>query len=341
MGPLVGVKVIEFEGIGPGPLAGRILASYGAEVTLVRRPSRSPLKAAVGAADGPGDLIDRDKEQVTLNLKDPADIAKALELVAGADALIEGNRPGVMERLGLGPDQCFAKNERLVYGRMTGWGQDGPLASAAGHDLNYVALSGLLSLATRPGIAPLVPPTLLGDATGALGLCFGLVSAILEARTTGKGQVVDAAIVDIVAMLGSLAHWLRSQKALDAGVPSVFHDSHFYDTFECSDGKWITIGALEPQFYAVVVDKLGLAEELGAAQFDVERWPQHRERVAARVREKTRDEWCAILEGTDACFAPVLTIPEAARHPHNVARGTFAVEGDTYRAAVAPRFLKR
>ncbi|MBC7171058.1 MAG: CoA transferase, partial [Polyangiaceae bacterium] len=331
--------VIEFEGIGPGPLAGKMLASYGAEVTVIRRPSGNAMRGMV--AGGGADIIDGGKAAVAIDLKGPEGVAAALDLVASADALIEGNRPGVMERLGLGPDVCFARNPKLVYGRMTGWGQDGPLASAAGHDLNYVALSGLLSLAVRPGVAPLVPPTVLGDATGALGLCFGMVSALLEARTTGKGQVVDAAITDIVAMLGSLVHFLRANGALDTGRPSMFHDSPFYDSYECSDGKWVTVGALEPQFYAIFVEKIGLSAEMAAAQFDFARWPELKARVAEVFRGKTRDEWCALLEGTDVCFAPVLTIAEAAQHPHNVARGTFTVEGNAISAAAAPRFKRQ
>ncbi|HEY1887313.1 MAG TPA: CaiB/BaiF CoA-transferase family protein, partial [Roseiarcus sp.] len=254
--PLAGLKVIEFEGIGPGPLAGRMLADLGTEVVAVVRPD----KAKLGDPDRPlteGPLR-RGKRIVALNLKRPEAVAEALALIETADALIEGNRPGVMERLGLSPADCAKRNPRLVYGRMTGWGQDGPLAHAAGHDLNYLALSGVLSLAAREGQAPIPPPTVLGDGGGALGLAFGVVAAILCASRTGKGCVIDCSIVDVAASLGGIALSARAAGMLDA--PSPFHDSPFYDVYACADGRYVTVGALEPQFYALMLDKLGLAD---------------------------------------------------------------------------------
>jgi alpha-methylacyl-CoA racemase len=336
MKPLQGIRVVEFEGIGPGPLAGRMLADMGAELTLVVRPGPGAVARALGG-DGENPLR-RGKRIVTLDLKTADGVAQALVLVDGADALVEGNRPGVMERLGLGPDVCLARNPKLVYGRMTGWGQSGPLAQAAGHDLNYVALSGLLSLAARPGERPIVPPTVMGDAAGALGLAYGVVCGVLGARASGRGCVVDAAIVDIVAMLGTLVHWIRAGGQIDAGRPSPFHDSPFYDVYACADGRHITLGALEPQFYALLLDKLGLRDVDPAAQYDVRAWPALKARFVALFASKTRDEWSALLEGSDVCFAPVLSIAEAAAHAHNTARGTFTLADGAIRAAAAPRF---
>lgn len=242
--PLAGVRIVEFEGIGPGPLAGRMLADMGAVVTVVARPQKSAVAAQLG---GEGDNpLRRGKALILLDLKRSDDLAEAMALVQAADGLIEGNRPGVMERLGLGPADCALRNPRIVYGRMTGWGQSGPLANAAGHDLNYVALTGLLSLSAHRGERPIVPPTVVGDAGGALGLAFGMVCAILAARGSGQGRVVDAAIVDIVAMLGTLAQWIHGAGQLGGQAPSPFHDSPFYDVYRCSDGECITLGALEP-----------------------------------------------------------------------------------------------
>jgi alpha-methylacyl-CoA racemase len=336
MKPLDGVRIVEFEGIGPGPVAGLMLAGMGAEVTVVARPGPGAVAQHLGGGDNP---LRRGKTALEIDLKADGGVERALALVAQADALIEGNRPGVMERLGLGPDVCLARNRRLVYGRMTGWGQSGPLAGAAGHDLNYVALSGLLSLAARPGVAPITPPTVLGDAAGALGLAYGIVCGVLGARASGRGCVVDAAIVDIVAMLGTLVHWVHAAGQIDGGRPSPFHDSPFYDSYECADGRFVTIGALEPQFYTLLLHTLGLEHVDPAEQYDVRHWPVLKQRVAALFRTRTRDEWCTLLEGTDVCFAPVLSVAEAARHPHNVARGTFTIdEKGAITARVAPRF---
>ncbi|CAN5422555.1 CaiB/BaiF CoA-transferase family protein [soil metagenome] len=334
--PLAGLRIVEFEGIGPGPVAGRILAAMGAEVTVIARPVAGAVQRMGGTGDNP---LRAGKQVVVLDLKKPGDVSRALDMVSTADALIEGNRPGVMERLGLGPAACKARNPRLVYGRMTGWGQSGPLAQAAGHDLNYVALSGLLSLSARPGQAPMVPPTVLGDAGGALGLAFGIVCGVFEARTSGIGRVVDAAILDVVAMLGTLAHWLHGNDQLGGAAPSAFHDSPQYDVYECADGRYVSIGALEPQFYALLLDKLGMHDVDPAGQSDTQQWPALKARIAATIKSRTRQDWCELLEGTDVCFAPVLDIDEAAVHPHNVARGLFPrTASGAIDTQVAPRF---
>jgi len=336
MHPLASLKVIEFEGIGPGPLAGRMLADLGAEVVAVVRPN----KAALGDPDRPlseGPLR-RGKRIVALNLKRPEELEEALTLIETADVLIEGNRPGVMERLGLGPAECAKRNPRLVYGRMTGWGQDGPLAQVAGHDLNYLALSGILSLAARDGQPPGVPPTVLGDGGGALGLAFGVVAAVFAAGRSGKGCVIDCSIVDIAASLGGIALAARAVGMLDA--PSPFHDSPFYDVYACADGQYVTVGALEPQFYTVLLGKLGLADVESKAQYDRAAWPALKARLRALFLSQPSAHWRALLEGSDACFAPVLSLAEAAAHPHMKARGVYKSGTDgALEAAVAPRFL--
>jgi alpha-methylacyl-CoA racemase len=336
MGPLHGIRIVEFEGIGPGPVAGMMLAQLGADVVLVRRPQALEIKQRLGGA-GP-DPIDGAKRALAIDLKRPGGVALALRLLERADALSEGNRPGVMERLGLGPEACAARNPRLVYGRMTGWGQDGPLAAAAGHDLNYVALTGLLDLSRREGAQPIVPPTVLGDAAGALGLAFGLVAGILDARRSGRGRVVDAAIVDITAMLGALVHMLKTSGQIGGPRPSPFHDSPFYDVYACADGRSISVGALEPQFYAELLRRLELHDVDPRAQYDTAQWPAMKARLAALFATRTRDDWCARLEGSDACVAPVLDLDEAIAHPHLRARGVLSKEGGVYRAAAAPRF---
>jgi alpha-methylacyl-CoA racemase len=337
MKPLTHVSVIEFEGIGPGPLCGRILADLGARVTVIARPGTSSVVDKLSGGGQPP--LREGKQIVELNLKNPDDVARALALVAQSDALIEGNRPGVMERLGLGPAACAAVNPKLVYGRMTGWGQQGPLAHAAGHDINYVALSGMLSLSAVHGQLPVSPPTVLGDAGGALGLALGIVSGVLQARQSGQGCVVDAAIVDMVTMLGGLAQWIAGTGGLGGPAPSVFHDSPFYDVYRCADGGFVTLGAIEPQFYALLLNKLGFTDVDAAAQFDTASWPALKERVRALFLTQPRAHWCALLEGTDACFAPVLTLDEAANHPHNAARGLYAqTPSGERRTRAAPRF---
>lgn len=338
MGPLKGMRIIEFEGIGPGPLAGMILADMGAEVTVLRRKSGNQLGKQLGGASD-FDILNRGKHQLALDLKHPDGVSLALDLLTNADALIEGNRPGVMERLGLGPEICLAKNPKLIYGRVTGWGQDGPLANVAGHDINYVALTGLMGLTGGRSDPPRPPPTLAGDATGALGLAFGIVAAAFEAKTSGKGQVVDAAIVDLVAMLGSIAHWVFNNGQLGGKHPSAFYDSPFYDIFECADAHWISLGPLEPQFYAELLAKLGLNDVAAKAQYDLGQWPALKERLTTLFKSQPRAHWCALLEGSDACFAPVLTPAEAATHPHNVARNIFS-GGPLIQANPAPRFSR-
>lgn len=335
--PLSGVRIVEFEGLGPGPLAGLMLANMGASVTVIARPQRGAVNAQLG-----GDIEDpmrRGKIIVPIDLKQAGGVSQAMALVATADALIEGNRPGVMERLGLGPADCAAKNPKLVYGRMTGWGQTGPLAMAAGHDLNYVALTGLLSLSGRAGERPIVPPTIVGDAGGALGLAFGIACALLEARASGQGRVVDAAIVDVLAMLSGLALFARAGGQLDGAEPSPFYDSPFYDVYTCSDGQNITIAAMEPQFYRLLLDKLGLTDVDPATQYDKRTWPVLKARLTEIFSKKPRAHWDALIEGSDVCYSPVLSIAEATQHPHNIARGNYTVsDTGVIQAASAPRF---
>ena len=336
--PLAGLSVVEFEGIGPGPLAGRMLADLGADVVAVIRPTKAKLgDPERPLSDGP---LRRGKRVVALDLKLPQAVEQALALVEAADALIEGNRPGVMERLRLGPADCAKRNPRLVYGRMTGWGQDGPLAQAAGHDLNYLALSGVLSLAARPAQAPIPPPTVLGDGGGALGLAFGLMSAIFAAGRTGKGCVIDCSIIDVAASLGGIALAARASGMLDAPSPSPFHDSPFYDVYVCADGRYVSVGALEPQFYALLLEKLGLADVDPKAQYDRAAWPALKARFRALFSSRPSAHWRALLEGSDACFAPVMSLAEAAAHPHNAARGVYRRGPDgQLDAAGAPRFF--
>ncbi len=339
--PLHGLRIVEFDGIGPGPMAGRLLVQFGAEVTLITRPQADLMTQLVmGETDNP---LRHGKQLVPLDLKTDAGRERALDLIAEADVLIEGHRPGVMERLGLGPAVCAARCPRLVYGRMTGWGQDGPLAQAAGHDLNYVALSGLLSVSAHAGERPIVPPTVVGDASGALGLAFGIVCAVLDARRSGRGRVVDAAIVDITSMLGGLVHWLHAGGNIGGGIgdqkPSAFHDSPFYDVYTCADGTHVSVAALEPKFYALLLERLGLNDVDASAQYDTRLWPALKERFTSLFRSQPRAHWCALLEGSDACFAPVLGIAEAAQHPHHLARGSFSVARDgAVSARAAPRF---
>ena len=335
--PLQGVRVLEFEGLGPGPLAGRMLADLGAEVTVLVRPGEGGVAARLGGESQP---LRRGKRVQVLDLKTEAGRAAALAAVGQSEALIEGFRPGVMERLGLGPADCAACNPALVYGRMTGWGQDGPLAQAAGHDLNYVALTGLMGLGARPEAPPRVPPTVLGDAGGALALAFGIVSAVLAARATGQGRVVDAAIVDAVAMLGGLAQWISGSGQLGGPAPSPFHDSPFYDSYRCADGHDITVGALEPAFYAELLRRLGLDDVDPSRQYDTASWPALKQRLTALFASQPRAHWVARLEGSDVCFAPVLSLDEAAVHPHLAARAVYQRDAQgAWQAASAPRFL--
>jgi len=338
MTPLADVRIIEFEGIGPGPLAGRILADMGAQVTVIARPQRGAINERLGSSSH--QPLRRGKEVLILDLKQAEAREQALELIASAHGLIEGNRPGVMERIGLGPTVCAQRNPKLVYGRMTGWGQSGPLSQAAGHDLNYVALTGLLSLSANRGERPILPPTVVGDASGALGLAFGMVCALHAVRSGQPGCVVDGAIVDIVAMLGSIAQWVRASGQIDSAEPSPFHDSPFYAVYTCADGECITLGALEPQFYALLLQRLDLHNVDPASQYDRAAWPQLSARLSRLFASQPRAHWCALLEGSDVCFAPVLRMAEAANHPHNQARGVFQIGADgAIEVAPAPRFL--
>ncbi|MEY2993137.1 MAG: hypothetical protein RL357_72 [Pseudomonadota bacterium] len=339
MKPLTGVSVVEFEGIGPGPLGARMLADMGADVTVIARPGPGVINERLGksATENP---LRRGKKVVELNLKDAQDQAQAKRMVDAAQVLIEGNRPGVMERLGLGPQVFASSNPGLVYARMTGWGQTGPLAHAAGHDVNYVALSGALSLSARPGERPIIPPTVLGDAGGALAMAFGIVSALWQSRLTGQGCVVDAAILDTMAALGGLAQWVAASGGLGGPQPSAFHDSHFYDVYTCSDGRHISLGALEPQFYALLVEKLGWTDIDPAKQYDKSTWPALKARLQTQIATQPQSHWCQVFEGTDVCFAPVLTLSEAAQHPHNRARGLFIEDSLAgIQTQAAPRFL--
>jgi crotonobetainyl-CoA:carnitine CoA-transferase CaiB-like acyl-CoA transferase len=335
-GPLAGLRVLEIAGIGPGPFCGMLLADLGADVVLVER-------TAPGADDfdlGPAAIPHRGKRSIALDLKTAGGVAMVLGLAEKADALIEGMRPGVMERLGLGPDACLARNPRLAYGRMTGWGQEGPLAHAAGHDLNYVALSGALWYSGQPGEPPLTPPTVVGDVGGALYLAVGLLAAVMSARETGRGQVVDSAIVDGSAHMLGLLMTLKAAGRLSAERgQSLLDGPHWYQTYRCADGLYVSVGALEPKFYAELLDRLGLAGDPAFANgYDPARWGELRERFAALFATRTRDEWCKLLEGSDACFAPVLDPEEAARHPHMAARGVYLEIDGFLQAAPAPRF---
>ncbi|HEY1128468.1 MAG TPA: CaiB/BaiF CoA-transferase family protein [Roseateles sp.] len=335
-GPLTGLRVIEMAGIGPCPLAGMLLADHGADVLVIERPGGQVLDT--------GTALERGKRRSSLDLKTTEGLAEARRLISGADALIEGFRPGVMERLGLGPETFATSHPRLVYGRVTGWGQTGPLAHAAGHDINYVALTGVLSVAGREGGVPSIPATLIGDmGGGAMFLAFGLMAALWEAQRSGRGQVVDAAMVDGVGLMSSLLHSLRAAgRWSDAPSQNFFlHSSPFYDCFECADGGHVSLGALEPQFYAELLQRLDLTNVDPATQQDHRQWPALRAQVAARIREKTRAEWTALLEGTNVCFAPVLTLAEAPLHPHAQARGSFTkTDAGHWQPAAAPRFSR-
>ncbi len=340
MGPLAGVKVVEIAGIGPGPFCAMVLADLGAEVIRVDRASGVPEQMPEGPAR---DVLNRGRRSIAVDLKTPRGAETVLRLVESADALIEGFRPGVAERLGIGPDAALAANPRLVYGRMTGWGQDGPYADAAGHDINYIALSGLLHAIGRAGEAPVPPLNLVGDfGGGGMLLALGVVAALLETRSSGEGQVVDASMVDGAALLGTMVFGFfgtggwndeRGTNLLDTGA-------HFYDVYETADGRHVSIGSIEPQFYAELLRLSGLQDEDLPAQFDREQWPAMKERVAAVFATKTRDEWCEIMDASDVCFAPVLSLAEAPEHPHNRARGTFVEQAGVLQPAPAPRFSR-
>ena len=332
-GPLTGLRVVELAGIGPAPFAGMLLADLGADVVRIDRPG-GPALAVVPPEQ---DVLGRGKRSVALDLKHPHDVRRVLDLVAHSDLLLEGMRPGVAERLGVGPDDCLARQPALVYGRMTGWGQDGPAASTAGHDITYVAVSGALGASAPPSDPPMPPLNLLGDFAGATYLVVGLLAALHSSRMSGAGQVVDAAMVDSTAHLTTMFHGLLAAGAwtdrpgsnlLDGGAP-------FYGTYRTSDGGWMAVGALEPAFYDELVHRLGIE---AADRTDPSTWPALRQRIADAFATRTRDEWAEEFAGSDACVAPVLSLGEATRHPHLVARGTFVQHGGVVQPAPAPRF---
>ncbi len=340
MGPLAGLKVVELAGIGPGPHCAMLFSDMGAEVVRVDRtlPSGLGVPRPYGS-----DLLNRGRRSVAIDMKNPDGVATLLRLAEQADALIEPFRPGVAERLGIGPDACLARNPKLVYGRMTGWGQTGPLAHAAGHDINYIALSGALHGIGQRGGPPVPPLNLVGDfGGGALYLAYGMLAAVFEAGRSGKGQVVDVSMVEGAASLMTgffglrgIGMWTdeRGDNIIDGGA-------HFYGVYETKDGKYISLGAIEPKFYKLMIDLLGLEGVDLSIQLDRIHWPAMREKVAAAVQEKTRDEWCEIMEGTDVCFAPVLDMAEAPEHPHNKARGTFVEIDGFVQPGPAPKFSR-
>lgn len=338
-GPLTGFRIIELAGIGPGPFCGMMLADMGAEVIRIDRPGVNPM---IAQASGHGILF-RNRRTLAVDLKKPEGVEAVLKLCEGADAIFEGFRPGVTERLGLGPEVALARNPKLVYGRMTGWGQTGPMAHLAGHDINYIALTGALHAMSRTNEVPAPPLNLVGDfGGGGMLMAYGLVCALLEASKSGKGQVVDAAMVDGAASLMAMFYGLknvgmfsnnRGTHLLDTGAP-------FYDVYETADGKFISVGAIEPQFYAILKEKAGLDDETYGKQMDMANWPEQKKKIMAIFKQKTRDEWCALLDGTDACFAPVLNLDEAPQHPHMKARNTFIDVGGQLQPAPAPRFSR-
>lgn len=337
MGPLKGIKIIEVGGLGATPFSAMMLADMGAEILHLERSGR------MAYVDPKYDLLHRGRTTLIIDLKKPEGVEAVLSLVERVDALQEGFRPGVMEGLGLGPDVCLERNPKLVYGRLTGWGRSGPLARAAGHDINYIALSGALHSFARPGQKPNAPLNLVGDfGGGGLLLAFGMVCALLEVRTSGQGQVVDAAMVDGASVLMSLIYGLRAaglwtdtpgKNVLDGGAP-------FYDTYETRDGKYVAVGAIEPQFYTLLLEKSGLDDAPSSEYRDSLKWPETKKKLVDIFRQKTRDEWCEIMEGTDACFAPVLSLAEAPQHPHNLDRRTFIDYEGVLQPAPAPRFSR-
>lgn len=339
-GPLCGYRILEIASLGPGPFAAMMLSDMGAEVLRIERTS----PADFGVQRNPRyEITRRGRRSLGIDLKTKEGLAAVKRLVAQADGLIEGFRPGVMERLGLGPDVCMAINERLVYGRMTGWGQQGPLAHAAGHDINYLAVSGTLSLIGEEGRPPVVPGNLLGDyGGGGMYMAFGMVCALLAAKTSGIGQVIDAAIVDGVASLTAYVHGLRAggywsdrrcDNLVDGGAP-------FYGVYDTADGRYVAVGAIEQRFYRALLDVLGLRDVPTETQHDKSTWPALRLRIAAVFRTRSRDEWCEIFAGVDACFSPVLTADEAPKHPQLAARKTFVEVGGIVQPAPAPRFSR-
>jgi alpha-methylacyl-CoA racemase len=336
MGPLKGLKIIEMGGIGPGPLAGMIFADMGAEVIVIERKSDSKKRRSP-------DCSRRGKRSIALNLKSEKGVQTLHKMIEQADILFEGFRPGVMERLGLGPEDCLQLNPKLIYGRMTGWGQTGPLAKAAGHDINYISLTGALYAMGRPNENPVPPLNLVGDyGGGTMFLVTGILAAYIEMQKSGKGQVVDAAMTDGSAILMAMFNSLHAMKMWSPkrGVNLLDSGAHFYDTYETKDGKYVSIGSIEPQFYALLLEKAALDPKTFGFQMNQPEWSNMKEKLKPVFKSKTRQEWCEIMEGTDVCFAPVLDFLEAQKHPHNVARKTYIkVEGMT-QPAPAPRFSR-
>lgn len=339
-GPLTGVKVVELAGLGPGPFAAMMLADMGADVIKVDRARA----ARGGNPDAPpADVLHRNRQSIAVDLKNPDGVETVLRLIEQADVVIEGFRPGVCERLGLGPDVCLARNPKLVFGRMTGWGQDGPMAPRAGHDINYIALSGTLSMIGRAGERPVPPVNLVGDfGGGGMLLAVGVLAAVIEARTSGEGQVVDASMVDGAALLAAMMYGLKAMGMWDGGQGGNMLDTgaHFYEVYETLDNKYVSIGGIEPQFYAELLERLELDPEAMPPQHDATRWDESKSIIAKRVKTKTRDEWDLVFAGSDACYAPVLEPAEAMVHPHNVERGTFVTVAGVDQPAPAPRFSR-
>lgn len=335
VGPLNGLRVIELEGLGPAPFCGMLLADLGADVISIGRVS-SP-------ADRSAQISERGKRSIALNLKHPEAIEIVLRLCERSDALIEGFRPGVAERLGLGPEVCMARSPRLVYGRMTGWGQTGPLAGAAGHDINYISLSGALHAVGRPGEKPVPPLNLVGDfGGGGMFLAFGVMCAVFEAQRSGVGQVVDVSMVEGSAALMHMMYAMKAQGQWEdaRGTNVLDGAAHFYDTYETADGKYVSVGSIEPQFYRLLLELTGVDAQEFSPQLDRARWPTFKQSLADVFKTKSQDEWCRIMEGTDVCFAPVLSMTDAPRHPHNQARGSFVEIAGVTQPAPAPRFSR-
>lgn len=335
MGPLNGLRIIEIEGLGPAPFCGMMFADMGAEVISITRASSSTPR--------PAEISERGKKSIAVNLKSPQGVELLLKLCETADALIEGFRPGVAERLGIGPDDCAKRNPKLVYGRMTGWGQTGPLAQAAGHDLNYISLSGALHSIGRKGERPVPPLNLVGDfGGGGMFLAFGVMSAVFEASRSGQGQVVDVSMVEGSAALMHMMYAWQAKGAWqdERGVNMLDGAAHYYDSYETSDGQYVSIGSIEPQFYQLLIEKAGLDADEFAPQHDQTQWPVLKEKLAAVILQKTRAQWCEIMEGSDVCFAPILSMNEAPEHPHNKARESYLNIDGVVQPAPAPKFSR-
>lgn len=341
MGPLKGITIVEIAGIGPGPFAAMMLSDMGAEVIRVERPGGGMFSS--GDINPKLDVLNRGKRCICVDLKKPDGVETVLQLIEKADGLVEGFRPGVMEKLGLSPEICLERNPRLVFGRMTGWGQEGPLSKVAGHDLNYISIAGALHPIGRAGEKPAVPLNLVGDfGGGGLMMAYGMVCGLLETKTSGKGQVVDAAMVDGAAalMISTFAAQQSGFWVEERGTNMLDSGAHFYEVYETKDGKYVSIGSIEPQFYAVLMEKLGEDAKGLEQQYDGANWPAMKEQLSEVFKKKTRDEWTDLLEGSDACFAPVLAMSEAKDHPHNVARGSFVEDEGVWQPRPAPRFSR-